>query len=67
MKIKVRMEKVYSVIVEAPEFLRPIVESNDWGIDLTPGQEQEYDEWYNKICEEEQAEFLEDDAWEIVE
>jgi hypothetical protein len=66
MKIKVKMEKVYSMVVEAPEFLRPLVESNDWGIDLTPEQEQEFEEWCDKICDEEQAELC-DDEWELVE
>ena len=66
MKIKVKMEKVYSVIVEAPEFLRPLVENNDWGIEFTPERERELEAWCDKICEEQQAEFCDAD-WELVE
>ena len=69
MKIKVEMVKVFEVEVEAPEFLRPMVtgEKEFYDLELTREQRDEYCDWYDKIRKENNASFLEDGQWSLVE
>lgn len=69
MKIKVELVKVFTVEVEAPEFLRPMLtgEKEFYDLEMTKEQRDEYCEWYDKVKEENKASFLEDGQWSLVE
>jgi len=69
MKIKVEMVKVFTVEVEAPEFLRPMLtgEKEFYELEITRKQSDEYCDWYDKIEKENSANFLEDGQWSLVE
>lgn len=69
MKIKVEMVKIFTAEVEAPEFLRPMLtgEKEFYELQFTHQQHEEYCDWYDKIKEKYQANFLEDSVWKLVE
>lgn len=69
MKIKVELVKIFTVEVEAPEFLRPVLagEKEFYELEMTRKQRDEYCDWYDKVEEENKASFLEDGQWSLVE
>lgn len=69
MKIKVELVKTFTVEVEAPEFLRPMLtgEKEFYELEMTRKQRDEYCDWYDRVREENKANFLEDGQWSLVE